>query len=85
MFVIITKMFFLLLTSIVSASNHTKSVSSSNQKRMRQPILISLHPNEYRQDLHCSPFVINLDRCAESCNTLMTYLIKHVFQIRQKI
>ena len=70
MFVIITKMFILSLTSIVSASNHTKTIWLSNQKCMRQPILINLHPNEYKQDLHYSPFVINLNRCAESCNTL---------------
>ena len=50
MFVIITKMFILSLTSIVSASNHTKTIWLSNQKCMRQPILINLHPNEYRQD-----------------------------------
>ena len=32
MFAIIKKMFIVLLTSIVSASNHTKCISLSNQK-----------------------------------------------------
>ena len=40
-------MFVLLLNSILSASNHTKCVSLSNQKGMTQPTLINLHPNEY--------------------------------------
>ena len=46
MFGVIYKMLIVLLTSIVSASNHTKYVSASNQKFMTQPILINLHPNE---------------------------------------
>ena len=37
---------------------------------MIQPILINLHPNEYNQEIHYYPFVLNLDRCVESCNTL---------------
>ena len=37
--------------------------------KMRQPI-INLHPNEYTQWLHYYPFVVNLDRCVRSCNTL---------------
>ena len=60
----------MLLTSIVSASNHTKCVSSSNEKCMIQPTLINLHPSEYIQELHYYPFVINLDRCVGSWNTL---------------
>ena len=30
----------------------------------------SLHPNEYRQELHYYLFVVKLDRCVGSCNTL---------------
>ena len=52
MFGIIKKMFIVLLTSIVNASNHTKCVSLSNQKCKIQPTLINLHPNEYNQELH---------------------------------
>ena len=46
MFGVIYKMLIVLLTSIVSASNHTKYLSVSNQNLMNQPILINLHPNE---------------------------------------
>ena len=38
-------MFIVLLTSIVSASNHTKCISINNQKCEIQPALINLHPN----------------------------------------
>ena len=37
---------------------------------MIRPTLISLHPNEYNQELHYYPFAVNLDRCVGSCNTL---------------
>ena len=52
MFGIIKKMFIVLLTSIVNASNNTKCVFLSNQKCKIQPTLINLHPNEYNQELH---------------------------------
>ena len=61
----------MLLTSIVSASNHTKFLSLSNHRCMTtQPTLINLHPNEYSHELCYYPFVVNLDRCVGSCNTL---------------
>ena len=63
-------MFIVLLSSIVNASNSTKSVSLSNQKCMIQPTLINLHPNEYSQEFYYHPFSVKLDRCAGSCNTL---------------
>ena len=37
---------------------------------MIQSTLISLHPNEYIQEFHYYPFVVKLDRCVGSCNTL---------------
>ena len=37
---------------------------------MIQPSLDNLHPNEYCQELHYYPFVVKLDRCVGSCNTL---------------
>ena len=40
-----------LLISIANASNHTKFMSLSNQKCMIQPILINLHPNEYKTNV----------------------------------
>ena len=47
MFELIKKGFIGLLTGIVSAPNHTKFWSLSDQKYMIQPDLINLHPNEY--------------------------------------
>ena len=66
----LNKIFIGLVTSIVNASNHTKCVSSSNQKCTTQPTLINLHPNQYTQGLHYYPFAVNLDRCVGSYNTL---------------
>ena len=70
MFEIITKMFIRLLTGLVSASNHTKCVSLSNQKCEIQPTFINLHPNEYSQEFHYYPFTVKLDKCVGSCITL---------------
>ena len=70
MFEIIKKMFILLLTSIVNASNHTKCVSLSNQKYEIQPTLIYLHPNEHNLQFHYYPFVVKLNSCVGSCNAL---------------
>ena len=42
----------------------------SNQKCEIQPTLINLHPNEYSQETHYYLFVVKLDTCAGSCNTL---------------
>ena len=67
---IIKKMFIVLLSSIVNASNHTKCVLLSNQKCKNQPTLINLHPNECSQEFYYYPFAVKLDRCAGSCNTL---------------
>ena len=47
---IILKMFIVLLTNIVNASNHTKFLSLSNQKCEIQPALLNLHPNECSQN-----------------------------------
>ena len=70
MFGIIEKMFIVLLTNRVNASNHTKCVSLNNQKCEVQPILINLHLNYYSQELHYYPFAVKLDKCVGSCNTL---------------
>ena len=70
MFGLTKKLFVTLLTSIVSASNHTKYMSLSNQKFMTQPTVINLHPNKYSQELYCYPLAVNLNKCARSCNTL---------------
>ena len=67
---LIKKMFMKLITSIGSASGHTKSASLSNQKYMTQPTLTNLYPNEYSQELHYHPFEVNFNRYVRSCNTL---------------
>ena len=77
-------MFKGLIIDIVNVSNHTKCVSLSNQKYMPQPTLMNLHPHEYSQEFHYCPFAVKLD-VLEVAILLMTYLIKYVFQIKQKI
>ena len=37
---------------------------------MIQPSLITLYSNEYNRKFHYYPFVVTLDRCVGSCNTL---------------
>ena len=69
MFGLIKKMFFILLTNIVSASNHTKYVSLSSEKCMTQPTLIKFFPNEYCQEFRYYLFMVNVNRCTGSCNT----------------
>ena len=59
-----------LLTSIVNASDNAKCISLNRQECMAHTTLIDLHPNEYIQELHYYPFVVNLDRCTGYCNTL---------------
>ena len=70
MFGLIKKIFIGLLTDLVNGFNHTKCVLLSNQKCMIQPTLINLHPNEYSQEIHYYPFVVKLDWCVASWNTL---------------
>ena len=59
-----------LLIGIVNTSNHTKGVSSINQKYMIEPTLINFHPNEYSQVFHYYLFSVKLDSYDGSCNTL---------------
>ena len=70
MFRLIKKIFIGLLTSIVSAPNHTKYVSLTNQKSTIQPTFINLHPSAYSQEFHYYQFSPKLDRCVGRCNTL---------------
>ena len=67
---IIQKMFIVLLSNIVSGSNHTKCVSLSIQKCITKLNIISLHPNEYSEKIHNYPFEVTLDKCVGSCNAL---------------
>ena len=77
-------MFIRLLTSTVSASNHTKCILLRNQKCMAQPTLINVHLNEYSWELHYNPFAVKLDRCVGSCNTLNDSSNKVSLPIKQK-
>ena len=70
MFGLIKKMFIVVFSNIVNASNHTRCVSLSNQKCKIQPTLINLHPNEYSQEFHYYPFAVKLDRCVGNCNNI---------------
>ena len=74
-----------LLTSVVNASSHTKCVSLSNKKCEIQPTLINLHPNKYSQELHTIHLRLNYIDMLEVVTLLMAYLIKYVFQTKQKI
>ena len=65
-----TKMFVILLASIVNTSKHTKCVLLSNQKCEIQPTLINKHPNGYNEEFHYYPSAVKLDRCAGNYNTL---------------
>ena len=88
MFELIKKIFIGLLTGIETASNHKNYLLLSNQKCMIQPTLINIHPNEYIQELQPCPFAVKLDSCVGIFRFLipvLTYLIKYVFQIKQKI
>ena len=58
MFGLIKKIFIILLSNIVTGSNHTRCVLLSNQKCMTQPTLIDSHPNEYSQKFHYYPFEV---------------------------
>ena len=74
-----------LLISVVNASNHSKCVSLSNQKCKVQSTLSNLHSNEYSQEFHYYSFTVKLDKCLEVVILSTTYLIKYVFQMKQKI
>ena len=75
---IIKKMFIVLLTSIVNASNHTKCVSLSNQK-------FEIAANSRIKNYTTIHLQLNSTNVLEVVILSMTYLIKYVFQIRQEI
>ena len=70
MFGNIQKIFIVLLTYIVNASNQTKCVSLSYQKCKIQSTHINLHLNKYSQEFHYYLFSVKFDRCVGSCSTL---------------
>ena len=70
MFGLIKRIFIGLLSSRVNASNHTKCGSLSNQKCEIQTTVINLHLNEYSQEFHYYPFLVQSDGCFGSCNCI---------------
>ena len=42
-----------------------------------------MHSNEYSQELRYYPFAVKLDKYVGFRDTLMTYLTRHVFQIKK--
>ena len=58
------------MASIVNASNHAKCISLNNQPCIARPTLINLNPDKYNEEWCYYPFMVNLDRCNGSCNTL---------------
>ena len=54
------KIFVGLLAGLVNESNNTKCISLSSQKCITHPTLIHLHPNEYSQEFHCYPFLLDV-------------------------
>ena len=83
MFQLVKKMFIVLLSSMVNASNHTKCVSLSKQKCMIQLTLINLHPNEYSQEFQYFQFSAKLDWYTGIYNILNDWSNK--LEIKQKI
>ena len=59
-----------LLISTFNASSHTKCVQLCNQTCMTLSSLINFYHNEYSQEFYYHSFVVKLDRCVGSCNTL---------------
>ena len=70
MFGLIKKMFIILLSNIVNGLNHTKCMPLTNQKCMIQPTLINLHRKEHSQEFHYYQYMVKLDRCVGSFNSL---------------
>ena len=63
-------MFLILLTNIVSTSDHTKCILLSNHKCVTQHSVINLNSIAYSQKLRYYQFSVNLDKYAWSYNTL---------------
>ena len=89
----IKKFLLVLLTTLIktfiisNASDHAKCESLSNQRCQTETNLINLHSNEYSQELHYYPVTMQLSwiNVLEVAILLLTYLINHVFQIKQNI
>ena len=58
------------LASMANAFNFATCISLNNWPCMTWATGIDLNPNEYNQGLRYYPFIVNLDRCIGSCNSL---------------
>ena len=58
------------IVSMTNDSNLTTCVSLNNQPCMTRLTLIYLNPEEHNHGLGYHKFMVNLDRCNGSCNTL---------------
>ena len=86
MFGLIKKILIGLLTVLINGSNHTKRVQLTNQKCMIQPALINLHPNKHNQDFASIHLQLNQINVLEvAILRVLAYLIKYVFQTKEKI
>ena len=65
---LIKKVFIVLLS--LSGSLATKCIALNNQTCFTRPTLIDLNSDENNQGLHHYPFIVNLAKFNESCNTL---------------
>lgn len=54
------------LGCITKVSDRTKYISINNEPSLARHTLTNLNPNE----LHYYPFMVSLERCSGSCNTL---------------
>ena len=58
------------IASIVNVFYHAKCMPLSNQSCMNHSTIISLHRNDYFDELHYYAFTVNLYRCIGSFNTI---------------
>ena len=79
MFSLIKQVFIALLS--FSRSSATKYVSLNNAYSMIRPFLMDLNAVEFK----CYPFMINLDKCSESCNFVDDLSTKIAFPGKQKM
>ena len=58
------------LASVANVSNFTTCVSLNQQPCITRPTIINLNPDEHNQGFCYYTFMIKLDKCNGSCNTL---------------
>ena len=58
------------LVNIANVFNFTTCISLNNQPCITQPTLLGLNPGKYNRNLHYYPFIVNLNKCNGSYNSL---------------